>query len=116
MRRFTVPRTTGGTGTRLRSFAKRETTGGTVVNQRYLRRSWAARQMTVAGQTQVVYSWDNANRLTHITKGSDVIQFAYDNAGRRTSITLANGVVQSFGYDNAGWLTSIIYSKGAATL
>jgi len=72
--------------------------------------------MTVAGQGAVSYAWDNADRLTTITQGTDVVTFAYDNANRRTSTTLANGVVMAYGYDNANQLTSITYSKGGTTI
>jgi YD repeat-containing protein len=55
--------------------------------------------MLVAGQTQVSYSWDNANRLTGITQGSMSVAFQYDNANRRTQLTLPNGIVVAYTYD-----------------
>ena len=36
--------------------------------------------MQVAGQTQVSYAWDNANRLTSITQGSTAIALNYEPA------------------------------------
>ena len=48
--------------------------------------------MTVAGQSAVNYTWDNANRLTQIGQGSSTVGFAYDNANRRTTLTLPNNV------------------------
>jgi YD repeat-containing protein len=61
--------------------------------------------MTVAGQAQVVYGYDDANRLTTITQGSPVVTFGYDAANRRTSLTLPNGVVVEYAYDAASRLT-----------
>ncbi len=55
--------------------------------------------MTVAGQTQVSYDWDNANRLSGITQGSTSVAFQYDNANRRTQLTLPNGIVVAYTYD-----------------
>ncbi len=56
--------------------------------------------MQVAGQPQVVYGWDNANRLTGITQGSTSVSLNYDNANRRTSLTLPNGILLSYTYDS----------------
>ncbi|WP_414645318.1 RHS repeat-associated core domain-containing protein [Candidatus Binatus sp.] len=56
--------------------------------------------MTVAGQPQVSYAWDNANRLTGITQGSTSVSLNYDNANRRTSLTLPNGIVVAYTYDS----------------
>ena len=46
--------------------------------------------MTVVGQTQVVYTYDNANRLTKVQQGTSIVTLAYDTADRRTSLTLPN--------------------------
>jgi YD repeat-containing protein len=67
--------------------------------------------MTVSGQSSVVYSYDNANRLLQITQGSSVVSYTYDAAGRRTSLTLPNGVLVEYGYDTASRLTSITYKQ-----
>ncbi|HEY9157294.1 RHS repeat-associated core domain-containing protein [Candidatus Binatus sp.] len=56
--------------------------------------------MTVAGQPQVSYAWDNANRLTGLTQGSTSVSLNYDNANRRTSLTLPNGIVVAYTYDS----------------
>ena len=72
--------------------------------------------MTVAGQTAVNYTFDNANRLTNIAQGTTTIQLGYDNANRRTSLTLANGIVVSYGYDNASELTGLTYALNSNTL
>ena len=42
------------------------------------------------------YSYDNANRLRGITKGSASVSFAYDAANRRGTLTLPNGTVVSY--------------------
>ena len=52
--------------------------------------------MQVAGQTQVVYGWDDADRLTGITQGSSAVGIKYDNANRRTSLTLPYGIVVGY--------------------
>jgi len=72
--------------------------------------------MTVAGQSTVNYSYDNANRLTQITQGSSTVTYTYDNAGRRTSLTLPNGVLVEYGYDAASRLTSITYKQNGTTV
>ncbi len=36
--------------------------------------------MTVSGQSQVTYTWDNADRLTQVAQGSAIVGFTYDNA------------------------------------
>lgn len=50
----------------------------------------------VAGQTQVSYTYDNADRLTGVTQGSASVTLAYDDADRRTSLTLPNGIVVEY--------------------
>jgi len=73
-------------------------------------------QMTVAGQTAVNYSYDNADRLTGITQGSNSVGIAYDNANRRTTLTLPNGIQLTYGFDNANELTGLTYKLGATTV
>lgn len=73
--------------------------------------------MSVAGQANaVVYTFDNANRLTNVTQGTSSVLIAYDNANRRTSLTLPNGVAVTYAYNNANELTSLTYKKGTTTL
>lgn len=48
--------------------------------------------MTVAGQPQVTYTYDNADRLTRIAQGTSTVGFSYDNANRRSTLTLSNGL------------------------
>jgi RHS repeat-associated protein len=72
--------------------------------------------MTVAGQPQVTYGYDDANRLTSITQGSSVVGFTYDDADRRTQQMLPNGVIVDYGYDAASQIASLTYTLGATTL
>lgn len=73
--------------------------------------------MTVAGQTAVDYSYDNANRLTGMTQGTSTsVSFGYDNANKRSSLTLPNGIVVSYSYDSASQLTGITYTNGSTNL
>jgi YD repeat-containing protein len=72
--------------------------------------------MLVAGQTQVSYSWDNANRLTGITQGTASVGFQYDNANRRTQLTLPNGVTVAYSYDSDSRVSGITYTAGSTQL
>src|SRR5829696_1394174 len=72
--------------------------------------------MTVAGQSTVKYSYDNANRLTQITRGSNSVSFNYDNANRVTSVSGSNGVVVEYTYDVASNLTGIVFKKDTVVL
>ena len=72
--------------------------------------------MTVVGQTQVTYTYDNANRLTTITQGTDTVTLAYDDADRRTSVTYPNTNKIEYGYNVASELTSLTYKQGTTTL
>ncbi len=72
--------------------------------------------MQVSGQAQVVYGWDNANRLTAITQGSSAVGINYDNANRRTSLTLPNGVTVGYSVDNDSRITGLTYSAGSTQL
>ena len=72
--------------------------------------------MTVAGQPAVNYTYDNANRLTQISRGTATVSIAYNNANRRTSLTLPNGVITEYSYDAASQLTGLVYKYGMNTL
>src|SRR5437867_5671737 len=72
--------------------------------------------MTIAGQTAVSYSYDDAHRLTSITQGSATVSLTYDSANRRSTLTFPNGIVATYGYDNANQLTSLTYALGGTTL
>ena len=73
-------------------------------------------QMQLVGQTAVVYGYDNANRLTSVTQGSNAVGFGYDAASRRTSASLPNLVTIDYGYDDANELTSLTYKRSGTTL
>jgi len=66
--------------------------------------------MTVAGQSAVNYSWDNANRLAGITQAGSPVSFSYDSASRRSTLTLPNGIVATNTCDTASLLTGISYA------
>ncbi|MGH7931984.1 MAG: RHS repeat domain-containing protein, partial [Candidatus Binataceae bacterium] len=72
--------------------------------------------MTVAGQSAVDYTWDNANRLTGIMQGSQSVGFSYDNANRRTQLTLPNGVTVAYTYDHDSRVTAMAYRAGGTQL
>src|SRR5881628_753993 len=72
--------------------------------------------MTVAGQSAVMYTYDDANRLASVTRGSNVVMVTYDAAGRRTSVTVPNGLVTEYTYDAASRVTGLAYRKDTTTL
>ena len=61
------------------------------------------------------YGYDDADRLTSVTRGSAVVALAYDNINRRSSQTLPNGVVVEYWYDSASQLSGIAYKLSGAT-
>jgi RHS repeat-associated protein len=71
--------------------------------------------MTVIGQTEVSYTFDNANRLTGITQGSSSVAFAYDGANRRTSLTLPNGIVVAYSYDSDSRVSGLTWTQSGGT-
>jgi YD repeat-containing protein len=72
--------------------------------------------MTVAGQPQVTYTYDNANRLTTITQSTSTVTIGYDDADRRTSVTYPNTNKVEYAYSAASELTTITYEQGTTTL
>ncbi len=70
----------------------------------------------MAGQTQIVYEFDHADRLTTITQGTSQVTIGYDNASRRTSVTYPNTNSLLYGYNDANDLTSLTYKQGATVL
>jgi RHS repeat-associated protein len=64
----------------------------------------------------VTYTYDDAGRLTGITRGSNVFGFGYDTASRRTQLTQPNGVVTSYAYDVNSRLTSINALHGSTVI
>jgi RHS repeat-associated protein len=53
------------------------------------------------------YGYDNASRLTSITRGSNVFGFGYDTVNRRTSLSHPNGINTTYSYDTLSRLTGI---------
>src|SRR5207247_10798736 len=72
--------------------------------------------MTVAGQSDVTYTYDDGNRLMQIAQGSSTAAFTYDSAGRRTSLTMTNAMTTTYTYDAASDLTGLSYQLGATKL
>jgi uncharacterized protein RhaS with RHS repeats len=72
--------------------------------------------MTVVGQPQVTYTYDNANRLNTIAQSTSTVTIAYDDADRRTNAAYPNTNKVEYGYNAASELTSLTYKQGATTL
>ncbi len=64
-------------------------------------------EVKLDGTVFVTYAYDDASRLTTITRGTNVFGFGYDNANRRTSMTYPNGVTTAYDYDNLNRLTNL---------
>jgi YD repeat-containing protein len=63
--------------------------------------------VSLDGQLQVSYGYDDASRLTSIACGSSVFEFGYDDDNRRSSMTYPNGVTTSYTYDDLSRLTNL---------
>jgi hypothetical protein len=48
----------------------------------------------------VSYGYDDASRLTSLTRGTKVFGFGYDTVNRRTSMSYPNAVTTSYAYDD----------------
>jgi YD repeat-containing protein len=72
--------------------------------------------MTIAGQADTTYAYNDADQLTGVTRGAETATIGYDSAGRRGSLTLPAGISQTYGYDDASRLTSITYQRGTSLL
>jgi RHS repeat-associated protein len=64
----------------------------------------------------VVYTYDDANRLTQMSQGTSSVGFSYDNANRRSLLTLPNGVTATYTYDNNSRITGISYQLGGSSI
>jgi RHS repeat-associated protein len=69
------------------------------------------KSMTAGEQTQTAYTYDNDNRLTGETLGTQSVGISYDVDSRRASLTLPNGVTVSYDYDLDSHATGITYSS-----
>jgi RHS repeat-associated protein len=72
--------------------------------------------LSVPGQPDVNYTFDEANRLSQINQNSSTVSFTFDSAGRRTTMTLPNGVTATYNYDDASQLTGLSYATAAGPL
>jgi RHS repeat-associated protein len=63
--------------------------------------------LSLDGQPQLSYGYDDASRLTSITRGTAVFGFDYDDANRRSTMTYPNGVVTNYTYDDLSRLTNL---------
>ena len=72
--------------------------------------------MTAAAQAVTEYTWDNADRLRKILQGSEQVLFEYDDADRLIKTTLPNGVTQAYAYNAASQLTGIGWAKSDGTV
>ena len=68
------------------------------------------------GQEAIEYTYDEANRLTELARGTEKIKLGYDNANRLTTVKLLDGIEELLGYNEASDPTSIIDKKGSETL
>ena len=56
----------------------------------------------------IVYTYDNLNRLSTVKKNGTVeATYTYDANGNRASLTYANGVVTTYSYNLANWVTNL---------
>jgi RHS repeat-associated protein len=60
--------------------------------------------------------YGNANQLTQITQGSNLVTLGYDDADRRASLTLPNGNSVVYAYNAASELLSLTYKQGATVI
>jgi RHS repeat-associated protein len=72
--------------------------------------------LSLDGTLFVSYAYDDASRLTSITRGSNVFGFGYDNGNRRTSMTYPNGINTSYTYDTLNRLTRLKADLGATAV
>ena len=64
----------------------------------------------------VSYTYDLADRLVQVTRGTATVLLDYDDANRRTALTLPNGIVTRYTYDDANRLTGILYERAPQNL
>src|SRR5271163_1386609 len=73
--------------------------------------------MMVSGQNAVRYTFDNANRLTQISRsGTGTVRFTYDDADRRILLTLPEAATQAYVYDADSHLTSLTYKHNTTAI
>jgi RHS repeat-associated protein len=106
--------TTAGAGTITRGYDDLERLTSEGVNTYGYDAAGRRTSMTVSGQQQVTYGYNNADQLTSVTKGTTSVALGYDQAGRAETITFPTSpqLVQTFAYSNANDVTSITYQRG----
>ena len=72
--------------------------------------------MTAANQAQTSFSYDNADRLTGVTRGTQGVTISPDADGRRQTVALPNGVTVTYSYDGDSNVSSITYKHNGTTL
>src|SRR6185503_3374070 len=72
--------------------------------------------LSLDGTVFVTYAYDDASRLTTITRGTNSFTFGYDNANRRTSLGYPNGVNTTYTYDTLSRLTNLTAAKSGTTV
>jgi len=72
--------------------------------------------LSLDGTVFVTYAYDDASRLTTVTRGTNNFTFGYDNANRRTSLGYPNGVNTAYSYDTLYRLTNLTAAKSGTTV
>jgi RHS repeat-associated protein len=72
--------------------------------------------LSLDGSVFVSYGYDDASRLTTITRGTNVFGFGYDVANRRTSMTYPNAIATSYTYDILNRLTRLKADLGSTPI
>ncbi len=67
--------------------------------------------LTYPDDTLVDYDYDNVNRLTRVTQGSDITTYTYYADGQLDTATLPNDVTATYNYDTAGRLSDLVYEN-----
>lgn len=86
------------------------------VNYTFDAASRRATMQVLGVASNVVYTFDNADRLINVTQGAQQVTIAYDNADRRTSLSVPNGIGLTYGYNNANQLASLTYTRNGSAL
>jgi len=72
--------------------------------------------VSLDGTLLLGYAYDDASRLTGITRGSSLFSFGYDAANRRTTLGYPNGITTSYAYDMNSRVTTLGASLGATVI
>jgi RHS repeat-associated protein len=72
--------------------------------------------MTVTGQSPVVYTYDDAGRVTSLVRDTLTVGMSYDSVNRRTTVALPNGIVSEYSYDANNQITAITYKNSGTAI